>query len=814
MSGKRPRRTTLATARRVFFSLAVTGTAFAPAFAEAPLVPLPEDVFTSSTPNPVIDLADRMISSTGNSLTPAIPDALSIQNEGGTISIDAENRALLYSGGQNPVHLLTDEGLDVEASVIRADLETHTATLDGPLTVYQGESLTRASSGSYNWETQELDIQDVRTKVNGLLVRGSRIEYRKDDQGRTFLRIHDAYVSTEDIRKPSTWVGTGELTVYPGDYGRLTRLSLSSGEMDIPIPILGWFSFSHSLNAREGYMPQPGTKSTWGAYLLNRYGFLLGNRRVEGGIPVADYILTAHADYRSRRGGATGLDLEDVAMKKRYHDMTGLSTYYVADQDPMINPTDTPRASTKHNRYRVAMQALWETEQASSFSPVWSLATNVNVLSDQYMLRDFLEEVCRANDKPDNTVRLERRGRRSQTMLLTRFAPNNFYTTDERAELSYYRVRTAIGQSRINYETRNSFAAMRQDIPALVYMEYRRELDNLRSSELKNYYERLLNTNSYLRLNSTHEFTTSFNVWRFLNVTPKTGFGYSGYYDVAGVGADNRYLGYIGCDFDIKFHRYFERFRVPFLGMKGLTHIIRPYASMSHCSISSSNELVPKLDTWSSTFGSSTSNPMSLDLMGFTGIDGWGKWTVWRMGAQNVFSTLIDGEPHIVLNWNAFIDYNVENPNTGRRFSNLYSFIQFNPTERFRLTLETQTPTIKEGDGFSQYNTAVSYQPFAWLEGVVGHRYIRNHPIQEDASQVYIQSNIRLNERHTLAGRWYWDTEQKRLPIQQYSVFRKTGVWYIGATLFLRDNGGRKETGFGLSFTLGETGTAFPVKFF
>lgn len=813
MSGRLSRRTSLTAAHRLF-SLAVAGTTFLPAFAEAPLVPLPEDVFEASTPNPVIDLADRMISSTGNSLAPTVPDTLTIENEGGDVSIDAENHSLLYSGGGNPVHLLTDEGLDVEASLIRVNLDTHTATLEGPLTVYQGESLTRASSGVYNWESQELDIQDVRTKVNGLLVRGSRIEYRKDAQEKTFLRIHDAYVSTEDIQTPSTWVGTGELTVYPGDYGRLTRLSIASGGTDIPVPILGWFSFSHSLNPQEGYMPQPGTKSTWGAYLLNRYGFLLGNRRVEGGIPVADYILTGHADYRSRRGWATGFDLEDVVMKKRYHDMTGLSVYYVDDRDPMINPTDTPRKPTKHDRYRIAMQALWQTPETSPRDVRWSLATNINVLSDQYMLRDFMEEECRTNDKPDNTVRLERRDRRSQTMLLTRFAPNDFYTTDERAELSYYRVRTTIGQTRISYETRNSFAAMRQDIPALVYTEYRYQLANLRDSDLKSYYERLLNTNSYLRLNSTHEFTTSFNIWRFLNVTPKTGFGYSGYYDVAGVGADNRYLGYLGCDFDIKFHRAFEHFRIPALGMKGLTHIIRPYASFSHCSISSSNELVPRVDTWSSTFGNSTINPMSLDLMGFTGIDGWGQWTVWRMGAQNVVSTTIDGEPHIVLNWNAFIDYNVENPNTGRRFSNLYSLLHFSPTERLRLTLETQTPTIREGDGFSQYNTSLSYQPFAWLEGIVGHRYIRNHPVQADASQVYIQSNLRLNERHTLAGRWYWDMEEKRVPIQQYSLFRKSGVWYIGATFFLRDNGGKKETGFGLSFTLGETGTAFPVKFF
>ncbi len=776
-------------------------------------IPLPDEVFSkSSGRNPVIDLTDRMVDFTGQAFQAEIPDSLRIDNRGGSVRYNAASRTVTYEGAGSPIHLVTDSGLDVSAASLTADMGKKRAILGGPLTIYQDETLVRAESGIYNWEKETLEARGVRAKVRGLLVRGSSVGYGADEKGRQYMSITDAYVSTDDVEKPGTWLGAGELTVYPGDYGRLTRLSVATQSHDIPVPILGWFSLSHSLNPKEGYMPGAGTKSIWGAYLLNSYGFLIGNRRVEGGIPVSDYVLTTHVDYRFRRGFATGVDVEDVAMLKQYRDMTGLSFYYAGDEDPMINPTTTERLTTRHNRYRFTLRSRWELDADRNRD--WALTANINALSDPYMLRDFFDDESRLDDKPDNTITLTRRSDRSQTMIFTRLAPNNFYQTDERLEGSYYRTRTAIGKTGITYETRNSATIMRQSVPTLQKLEYRNELQNLRNEELREYYERLLNSSGYARLNTTHEITTSFKVLRFLNVTPKAGVGYTGYYDVDGIGSDNRFLGYASCDFDLKFHRHWSNVSAPWLDLKGLTHVIHPYATISHGSISSSNGLVPKVDTWSTLLGNSTTDPMPLDLMGLTGIDSWGTWTIWRMGVRNVLTSNRDGENVNLLTWNAFIDYNVDNPNTESRFSNLYSIVSFKPTPRLNLRLETQTPTVQDGDGFNQYNTSLSYQPTSWLEGSLGHRYISNHPVQEDASQLYLQANLRFNENYTFAGRWYWDVEEKRLPIQQYSIFRNTGAWYIGATLFLRDNGGKKETGFGISFTLGETGSAMPINFF
>lgn len=779
----------------------------------ADLVPLPEEIFDNKNDvNPVLDITNRTVSGLGRK-APEIPDTLQVTNEGGTITFDNEKNVFLYQSGENSMlRLRTDSGSDIHTPAMEARLDTSEAILSGPMTVYQDDVLVRGEDGGfYNWKTKQTSVSKVRIKVNGLLVRGSRIEYNTDEQGKEYITVYDAYVTTEDIQNPTTWVGTGTLTIYPGDYGEVSRLSIATGDTEITVPVLGWFTFSHSLNPREGYLPGMGTRSHWGAYLENNYGILFGNRRVEGIMPTADYLATLHLDARTRRGLATGLDLEDIAMTKKHEDMEGFFSYFADDLNPNINPVDTERKPIDDKRYFLSLKALWDVTPDGDSHADWQLVSNVNVASDQYMLRDFLPDISRVNDKPDNTIRLVRRTDETQSMIYTRFAPNDYYMTDERLEASFYRVRTAIGKTGINYETNNTASIMRQYLPTEERELYKTKLAKIKDKELRDYYERMLNTESYFRVNSTHEFTTNLTAYKFLNITPKAGGGYTGYYDVGGIGSDNRFLGYVGCDFNLKFHNTYPNFQFKQYGLQGLTHIIQPYASYSSGSSTSSNKNVPQVDVWSSTKSGSTTNPMPLDLLGYAGIDGWGDWNVWRFGIKNTLLSRVDGERIKLLTWDAFCDYNADNPNSDYDFSSLYNIIRFSPSKRFELNLSTQTPTINKGEGFWQYSIGARIIPAEWLETYVSYRGITDHPVQEDTGQYHIRTNIRLSEKYTFSIKLYYEDLEGRFPIQQYSLFRHTGAWYIGTTVFLRDNGGKKEQGLGISFTLGETGTTLPI---
>lgn len=788
-----------------------------PVFGQA-LMPLPEEVIAQRNEgNAILDLPDRLISVTGLSLKPSVPDNVKIVNNGGDIVYNSDNNTLDYQSNGGNILLTTDNGTEMQAARATANLKDKHIELGGPISIYQKDILIKAKDkASFHWENNHTTAQGIRAKINGFLIRGSSIEYKtfktiekgKEVEKRCII-INDAYVTTEDTKNPSTWIGTGNLTIYPGDSGTVSRLGINMMGRDVSIVP---FSFNHSLNPREGYLPNFGSRSTWGTYFMNSYGILFGgNRKTDGFMPTDDYLATLHADYRTRRGLAFGLDLEDIAMTKKHAEMKGLEMYYVQDTDPMINPQRGKRQHTDHERYRISLKTEWDISPKFDNKSKWQLNTNINVLSDQYMLRDFLEEESRVDSKPDNTVRVERRTASTHAMLYTRFAANDFYATDERIEGTFYRVRQTIGNTGITYETRNSAGIMRQYVPFNERISYQNKLNNIADADVREYYERLLNTDSYIRVNSTHEISTSYKILRALNVTPKAGFGYSGYYDAVGVGSEHRFLGYLGCDFDLKFHRHYNSFAYTPIGLKGLTHVFRPYASISHTDVSTTNGIIPQLDAWSSALGSSTNSAMPMDLIGFTGVDSWNAWTIWRLGMRNAFTSSIDGEKVKLLDWNTFIDYNIDNPLTERQFSNLYNIITFTPTKRTRLYVETQTPTFKNGDGYHRYNIRLDYMPIRWLECNIGYLDFKGHPIYSDSEQIQTGFNIRFSEKLTGAIRCTWDTTEGRMPIQQYSLFRNVGPWYVGATIFVRDNGGKREEGFGISFTLAETGTALPI---
>ena len=777
-------------------------------------IPLPDDALPSTaSPNPVSELTMRGAREFNNALKFTLPEALQIDSAHAVVEYRDDSRVVTYRDATQGIRMRTSSGADIITQDVEIHLPDSTAIMHGPLTFYQGESLIMAESGSYNWETNRFTARTVRGKLQGIIIRGSDIEFVTLEDGRRVAKIRNAYLTTEDEETPMTWIGAKKLTVRLDESFSLSGLSVATADHDITVPVLGWITFSHSLNPKEGYLPIPGFKSIWGGYLLNYYGFLVGNRRVENSIPTADYVISTRADWRARRGPALGFGAEDVAMEKKYKEMTGLSLYYVQDRHPNINPTNQERTPVDHERYRFALQTHHTIDRNTAARTTTSITTNLNVLSDRYMLRDFFEDISEVDDKPDNTIRLSHVSPSAQTMLYTRLAPNDFYTTDSRLEGSYYRVRTALGKTGLAYETRNSAGILRQEIPTLQRNSYLAALDKVKDQDMRNYYARLLNDHTYARVNSTHELSTAFRVLNFLNVTPKAGFAYTGYYGVDDVGTDNRFITYLGCDFNTKFHRKYDSFAIRPLGMKGLTHIIRPYTTVSATSASSSDPLVPQIDAWSSTLSGTSINPVPLDLMSYTGIDNWGTATIWRMGLENTFKTSVDGEQRTLFSLNSFIDYNADNPNSPNSFSNFYNIARITPSDRFSYSLELQTPLLKGGDGFTQINNTISYQVTRWMEISVSHRYLSGQPVLYDSSQAVIRANIRINERYTIAAHWDWETKKKRLPIQEYAIFRHAGPWYIGATVCIRDNGGKRDTSFGICFLLGETGTEAPISF-
>ncbi len=740
-------------------------------------------------------------------LMPERPNSFDVEYADGEMHFDGETNTVIYEGRGRPIHVTTDKGAELFAEHAEAHLESRTLELTGHVTVFQGESIIRAPRAEYRWETKELNLGKIRTKAASMILEADSFEYKVDPQGCRYVETRRASLTTEDRKKPSSWLVTDKLRIYPEDRLEFSHMWVQVGK--VPVFYFPWFV--HSLNPREGYLLRPGTQSTWGWYALNEYGILLGNRRVEQGMPTSDYLATLRLDYRMRRGMAYGFDLEDIALAKKHRDLDGLSFYYAADTDPDINPTDIPRVPVPRDRVRVTLHQMWELPAEDSSRAHYSLKANINYLSDRYVLRDFFQDEGLINDKPDNTIVLERRTKESLTSLLIRRDLNDFYMTDNRTELAYNRVRTAIRGTRLAYETHNSFGVLKQNLSASDRASIQNTLASLRTSdtETREYWERMLNTSSYIRFCSLHELATSFKAAGFLNITPKVGGGYLGYYDVEGVGHDNRFMAYAACDADMKFSRSYPLLRNYTFGVRGLNHVIQPYSTISAGETTQARSLVPRIDAWTST-----TNPMPLDMSSLTCVDTFSEWLIWRYGVRNVLTTERNGGRAEWMSWNVFMDANIKASDTERDFSNLYSRWRWYPVEWYSLNSEMQFPLVHEDTSFKEYNNYIQFVPVRSGEFRLGHRYLSGHSIFEDSNQLNVRGLFRINENVALSAEWQWDLVEHRTQIQQYNIYRNVGAWFVGATVFIRNNGGKRETGIGFSITLGETGDSFPINFF
>ena len=311
----------------------------------ADFIPLPDSVLIPKD-DPASGTAKMAIQALSGSSGFRLPDSLVIHNEDGNVVYDQEKGTINYTGdGKKLLYVRTGEGHEIYASEVRIKMDETVAEFVGPLVIYYGDTLTYAESGSYDWQIGYARANKIRAKVQGMLVRGSAAEYKKDSKGRTYMVIHDGYLSSEDVRVPQMWVGTGELTVYPGDYGRVSRLSIATAHHEMRVPILGWLPITHSLNPEEGYMPMPGAKSIWGIYLCNRYGFLLGNRRTDGAVPTADYLATALLDYFTASDNVDGdyeLKLENGEIVLRGSADLELAEEEADKLGPDVEPEEVP----------------------------------------------------------------------------------------------------------------------------------------------------------------------------------------------------------------------------------------------------------------------------------------------------------------------------------------------------------------------------------------------------------------------------------------------------------------------------------------
>jgi LPS-assembly protein len=779
-------------------------------------------VLPDATESPAVDMITPVPLSgipfgTADLLNQTMPKELKIDNKGLVEgSIDTGVRL----GG--PVKIDGDNGLQVFADTAVVDLQEKSVTLEGNVSVYQGNILQRGRRAVYFYERKFLDSRDLSISMDPIIMEAGKFTVEERGGKRVFTG-EDAGITTHDVETPNFWMRASETKVYPNDKITFKNFRLYAG--DVPVFWLPYLS--QPLSAELGYHFIPGARSNWGPYVLNSYGIMLGGKLnpLTGENEDAWLLSKWRFDIRTSRGVGTGVDLSDTRLQANKN-ISGLKLYYLYDHSPETNNSGVPRGYVDPNRYTIELKH----RQPMDFpdAAAWYFDANLTLLSDNYYLDDFEPERYRSDPQPDNTLGIFRRDEKSLTSLYTRLQVNDFQRTPTRLpELVFDQARGPWFGLPVLHEGSTSLGilavedgdVMRNDIigPLLALPPghpaeagllgqlpgYERQLvqriRNLPPGDprIATLEDQLLHT-GFTRFHTYHDFTLPLLIGDWFSLTPQAGAGYARYMAVDGpaTSEDRTYL-HAGAEMALKFSKNLGDFTNHRLGLDGLLHVIQPYVNWSLLSTNELDSTFPRVDR--QTF---STQPPTLSPIRYTAIDDMQDWNIVRMGMRNRLLTKRDGQTHEWLYLNTYIDAFIDDPEMHRNFSNLYNDIRFQPVPWMAVNVETQFPVIDGGSGYNEFAAYLRYLPTPDMEFALGYRWLDGHPALLDSNHIDLRTYLRINENWGVGMQQVVELDDKTFEVQQYTIHRDLGNWVAGVGLTRRDNRLKQQYGIIFSLTL------------
>jgi hypothetical protein len=532
--------------------------------------------------------------------------------------------------------------------------------------------------------------------------------------------------------------------------------------------------------------------SSWGPSLLTSVTF-----------PITDKIKgKLRLDYRGRRGPAIGFEAH-VDYGKDDSSWADLKTYYIQDQNPLINRTSVPRGLVSTGRYRLSL------EDHTNFTDDIYAIVDITKLSDPFVMQDFYQSEFRVNPVPDNVISVARTNPFYTLTAIARFQANEFFEQTERLpEVVLDIKRHALFGGPIFYEGETGVADLHRNFAS--------------GSGFEDY--------STVRLDTFHQLVYPNTYFGWLSVVPRVGFRETYYGETRDLGktifepienplvpdfllpdptAENplkkggstyRTVVNAGIEASFKMSREWEDAQSRLLGLDGLRHIIQPFTNFSWVSTDGAD---PREILQFDRFEPST-QLRPIDFPQFTSIDSIDNWTVWRLGVRNRLQTRRDDLTVSWLDLETYVDVNFDNSYDRTPYSNLFNKLRFTPLPWMSLVVNSQVPAFDKG--FTEVNTNVIVQPVANLQVSIGHRYLNSDPFFKNSSLFVVGGYYRLDDNWGVGLQEQYEATTYTLEEQRYSVYRDLTSWVASLGAVVRDNGSVKEYGVLLTFTL----KAFP----
>jgi lipopolysaccharide export system protein LptA len=673
---------------------------------------------------------------------------------------------------------------DIYADYAQYNSTTHDVELRGNVRIYRDASLYVTDSGIYNTETKKIRALSGRTESQPYFLGGENVSSISENA----YVIRDGTFTTHDSAKPDFHLHARKIRIYEKDRVVMQYVTAYIGN----VPVFWWPYVYQSLSESFSFTITPAYLSSWGPSLLSQVTF-----------PITDDIKgRVRLDYRGRRGVALGFD-STIDYGKDNNSTARIRTYYLQDQNPLLNETATPRKDVPTGRYRLTLE-----DRTNFTDHIYGIA-NITKMSDQYVMQDFYQGEFRIDPVPDNVIAVAKTNPFYTLTAIERFQANNFFTTTERSpEVVLDIKRHALFGGPIFYEGESGFANLRLQFPD--------------GSGLKNY--------GTERFDTFHQLIFPNTYFGWLSFMPRVGYRgtyYGKTWDLGSTvfvppsnplvpdfilppptntnpikfdGDTFRSVFDTGAEASFKISRKWEDVQSRALGLDGLMHVIQPFTDFSYVKEDGPNPLsILQFDR----FEPST-QLRAIDFPQYTPIDSIADWTVWRVGVRNRLETRRDDATITWFELDTFFDVNFDNPYDRTEYSNFFNNIRFTPVPWVSFSVNSQVPAFSKG--FTEVNTTASVQPLANLQLSVGHRYLNDNPFFASSSLFVVGGYYRIDDNWGVGAQEQYEAATSTLEEQRYSIYRDLSSWVASLGGVIRDNKGSME--YGILFTV--TLKAFP----
>jgi LPS-assembly protein len=673
---------------------------------------------------------------------------------------------------------------DIYADYARYNSNTHDVELRGHVRIYRGVTFYLADSGVYNVDTKKVRAINGQTESEPYFLSGESVTEISENA----YVIKNGTFTTHDAPNSDFHLRARTIRLYEQDRVIFQNVTFYVGK----VPIFWWPYMYQSLNDAFSFTVAPAYLSSWGPSLLTQVTF-----------PITDQIKGRfRLDYRGRRGVAIGFD-SNIEYGKDNNSWARLKTYYIQDQNPLVNQTATVRKDVPTGRYRLSLE-----DRTNFTENIYGIA-DLTKMSDPFVMQDFYQGEFRIDPVPDNVVALTKTDPFYTLTGIARFQANEFFEQTERLpEVVLDIKRHALFGGPIFYEGETGFADLRREF--------------VKDSGFESY--------GTTRFDTFHQLVYPNTYFGWLSIVPRVGFRGTYYGDTRDLGntiftpdpnplvpdfllpnptlanpinfgGDTfRTVFNTGVEASFKFSRTWENVQSRAFGLDGLLHVVQPFTNFSYVSENGPNPIsILQFDR----FEPST-QLRAIDFPQFTSIDSIEDWTVWRLGVRNRLETRRDDKTITWFELDTFFDVNFDNPYDRTAYSNFFNNIRFTPLPWVSFSVNSQVPAFAKG--FTEVDTIAAVQPMADLHVTVGHRYLNGNPFFVDSSLFIVGGYYRLNDNWGVGAQEQYEQATGTLEEQRYSIYRDLTSWVASFGGVIRDNAGVKE--YGVLFTL--TLKAFP----